>query len=296
MTIRTASVHVLPVKYNLFDGLSGWRRFFRCIKVATSPRLLTYLGLEKFRFAREAQRFTVATSPALKEILMQTYPECSGRLVVISPGVSLPEICLDRAGARTSLGLPIEGRLIAFVANDYQKKGLGTLLEALCNLPPDVAVVVVGDPSHIDGFEQKAESLKLGNRVHFLGYLKDMSLLYCAADVLAHPTFEDTFAMVVLEAMAYGLPVVVSDARYCGIAGLLTDGVNARILLSPNDATELSIRLGQILQAPELYQTLALGARLFAAQWSWATIAAKQDRLYHEIADRSVRITNRDTS
>lgn len=101
--------------------------------------------------------------------------------------------------------------------------------------------------------------------------------------------------MVVLEAMSYGLPVVVSDARYCGIAGLLTDGVNARILLSPNDATELSDRLRQILQAPELYQALALGARFFAAQWSWATIAAQQDCMYREIADRSVRIANRNT-
>jgi glycosyltransferase involved in cell wall biosynthesis len=288
------TVHVLPVKYNLFQGRTGWRRLLRYIKVATSPRLLTYLGLERLRFSLNLQRCIVATSPALKEILMHTYPDCSDGLAVIPPGVSLPDVCINRAEARNSLGLPTKGRLIAFVANNYKKKGLGTLLEALRDLPSDVAVAVVGDPSYIDHFKQKAESLGVGNRVHFLGYLEDVSLLYCAADILAHPTFEDTFAMVVLEAMSYGLAVVVSEARYCGIAGLLTDGVNARILHSPNDSTELSAHLRQILQAPALYEALTMGARFFAARWSWATIAEQQDRMYREIAARSVRIANRD--
>ncbi|MFC5523450.1 glycosyltransferase family 4 protein [Polaromonas jejuensis] len=281
------TVHVLPVKYNLFHGRSGWRRALRWVKVVSSPRLLAYLAIERSRFSRRPQRHVIATSPTLKEVLARTYPVSSSVLAVIPPGVSLPARDLDQRVARSRLGLPTQGRFIAFIGNDYQKKGLGTLLEALSGLPADVALVVVGNPSYIERFKQKAMALKVDDRVHFLGHLKDVSPLYEAADVLAHPTLEDTFAMVVLEAMAYGLPVVVSDARYCGIAGLLTDGENALILTSPTDAEQLSGNLARILQEPTFYRQLSAASRQFASQWSWATIASQQEAMYCEIADAS---------
>ncbi|HAL40155.1 MAG TPA: glycosyltransferase family 1 protein [Polaromonas sp.] len=283
------TVHVLPVKYNLFHGRTGWRLMLRWIKVVTSPRLLAYLVIERFRFTLRGQRQIVATSPALKEVLEHTYPACASVLSVISPGVVVPAAGSDRLAARRSLGLPAHGPLIAFVANDYQKKGLGTLLDALKRLPSDVALAVVGNPSYIERFRQKAVALAVSERVHFLGHLRDVSPLYQAADILAHPTLEDTFAMVVLEAMAYGLPIVVSDSRYCGIAGLLTDGVNALILSSPTDARQLSDRLARILQEPALYRDLATGARDFASQWSWSTIACQQEVMYRDIADAASR-------
>ena len=283
------TVHVLPVKYNLFHQRTGGRRLLRWIKVVTSPRLLTYLAIEKFRFALRDQRHIVATSPTLKEVLERTYPGCSLALSVIPPGVVLPAAGPDRLAARLGLGLPTAGPLIAFVANDYQKKGLDTLLEALKRLPPNVALAVVGNPSYIDRFRQKAIALKVAERVYFLGHLREISTLYRAADVLAHPTLEDTFAMVVLEAMAYGLPIVVSDSRYCGIAGLLTDGVNALILPSPTDAKQLSERLGRVLDDPVLYRHLSEAARYFAAQWSWSKIAGQQEVMYRDIAKAASR-------
>ncbi len=289
------TVHVLPVKYNLFHGRTGWRLMWRWIKVVTSPRLLAYLAIEKLRFSLRGQRHVVVTSPALKEVLERTYPACSSVLSVIPPGVVLPAVESDRLAARRSLGLPVHGHLIAFLANDYQKKGLDTLLEALKRLPSDVALAVVGNPSYIERFRQKAIALDVGERVHFLGHLRDVSPLYRAADVLAHPTLEDTFAMVVLEAMAHGLPVVVSDSRYCGIAGLLTEGVNALILSSPTDARQLSDRLARILLEPALCRNLSRAARYFAAQWSWSTIACRQEVMYRDIAAASLCINPHST-
>ncbi|MDO9404513.1 MAG: glycosyltransferase family 4 protein [Polaromonas sp.] len=278
------TVHVLPVKHNLFHGLTGARRFSRWIKVVTSPRLLAYLALEKARFALKPGKRVVATSQTLRDVIEATYPACAPMLRVVSPGVTLPAAPADVPAARAALELPPAGRLIAFVANDYQKKGLGTLLIALAALPPDVHLAVVGNPSYIDRFQQEALSLKVADRVHFLGYRKDASPLYQAADVLAHPTLEDTFAMVVLEAMAHGLPVVVSDASHCGIASLLDDEANALILASPTDADELAGKLGRIFADAGLRQHLGDGARAFAAQWSWTTIAARQESIYIEAA------------
>lgn len=279
---QVQTVHVLPVKYKLFHGLGGARLALRCLKVASSPRLLCYLALERLRFAPRRKRRVVVTSPALREVMAQTYPGCA--VSVITPGVSLPVTVAQPEAARSALGLPPTGRLLAFVANDYQKKGLPTLLAALRELPADVALAVVGNPAQVERFRQQARDLGLGARVHFLGHLKDVSRLYEAADMLVHPTLEDTFAMVVLEAMAHGLPVLVSDARFCGIAGLLTPGVNAMLLSSPTDARELADTLKQVLRDAALRERLASGAREFAANSAWPSIARAQARMYRVIA------------
>ncbi|UUZ73630.1 glycosyltransferase [Polaromonas sp. P1(28)-8] len=99
-------------------------------------------------------------------------------------------------------------------------------------------------------------------------------------DGLVHPTLEDTFAMVVLEAMAYGLPVVVSGPRYCGISGLLQDGVNAMILEDPRDANKLAQLIQQVMGQPALQDRLMQGATEFARHYQWREIALQQEALY----------------
>ena len=280
---QVQTVHVLPLKYNLFRDRTGWRRSLRWIKVATSPRLLAYLLMEHFRFAPVPRKAVVVTSPTLKALVNQTYP--SSVVSLISPGVNLPESATNRQGARAELALPTQGFLLAFVANDYQKKGLSTVLDALQSLPVEVELAVVGNPSQAEKFESKAQLMGLTGRVHFLGQLREVSPLYQAADVLVHPTTEDTFAMVVLEAMAHGLPVVVSGERYCGISGLLSHGVNAMILSSPTDAAELGAVLARLLDDATLREALALSAREFAQQRAWPSSAAEQERMYFELSD-----------
>jgi glycosyltransferase involved in cell wall biosynthesis len=190
-------------------------------------------------------------------------------------------VSMDRKReARAGLGLPAQGTCLLFVGNDYRKKGLQALLQAMTQLPGDVVLAVVGNPAHIAEFRALAEALKLGSRVFFLGALKDVSPAYEAADILVHPTFEDTFAMVVLEAMAHGLPVVVSGPKYCGIAGLLAQGANALLLDDPRNAGELARVLGDLLGQPALRETLSEGATAFAAHYQWREIALQQEALY----------------
>ena len=83
--------------------------------------------------------------------------------------------------------------------------------------------------------------------------------------------------------MAHGLPVIVSDERYCGIAGLLTDGANAIILSSPLDARELADSLASVVSDEALYNRLSDGARQFSSGLSWVAIARQQEALYFDI-------------
>ncbi|MBK9238407.1 MAG: glycosyltransferase family 4 protein [Rhodoferax sp.] len=278
------TVHVLPVKHNLFDGRRGLALALQWLMAFTSPRLLTYLMLERLRFAPRAGRSIVVTSTMLYGVMCRAYPQCKPNLQVITPGVTLPvrpaDLAANKARARELLGLPLNARLIAFVANDYWKKGLPTLLEALALLPTDCELAVVGSPAQIVEFRAIANGLGVESRVHFLGAFNDVSPLYEAADCLAHPTTEDTFAMVVLEAMAHGLPVVVSDVRYCGIAGKLTHEVNALILSSPTDVAELSEQLLRCLSVAAAQSPLSDGARELAQRYIWVRLATRQNQIY----------------
>lgn len=277
------TVHVLPVKYNLFHGCTGWRRVFRWLKVASSPRLLTYLGLEHFRYVPRPGRQVVVTSDSLKAIMAASYPASAAAVSVITPGVTMAaqSVSADqKQKARAALGLPIDARCLLFVGNDYRKKGLATLLAALAQLPADVVLAVVGHAAQIVAFREPAQALKLGQRVFFLGSLKDVGPAYEAADCLVHPTLEDTFAMVVLEAMAHGLPVLVSGPQYCGISGLLQHTVNAMILDDPRDATQLADAVAKVFEQGGLREQLTHGAREFAAHFQWPEIAARQLAVY----------------
>lgn len=284
---QVQTVHVLPVKYNLLHGLRGMRLAMRWLKIVTSPRLLVYLALERSRFSLRWPRVIVLPSGTLMPQMLEAYPACASRIEVITPGVDKvwgQARALQKAQARRQLGLPEAGFCILFVGNDYRKKGLTTLIQALQQLPAHCFVAVVGNPAHIPNFKSQVKAMGLAQRVIFLGSLSDVMPAYQAADVLAHPTHEDSFAMVVLEAMAHGLPVVVSGERHCGIAALLTHETNALVLKDPLDVQGLSTDLMRLKQQPDLYRHLSDGALHFARQHLWAMLALQQENIYLRIA------------
>ncbi len=280
------TVHVLPVKHNLFHGKQGLALALRWLKVATSPRLVVYLWLEGRRYAPVPQRRVVLTSQALREDFVAAYPKASAISTVIAPGVSAaPGRCSasEKLQARATLGLPAHGRGLLLVGNDLRKKGLPTLLQALVGLPNDVWLAVVGQSRQLADMRALAQRLGLAQRVWFVGALSDMDPAYRAADCLVHPTLEDTYAMVVLEAMAHGLPVVVSAARWCGISAELTDGVNALFLNDPRSADALVATVARVLNDAALAHSLGANASAFAAQRTWAQVAAQHETLFAHI-------------
>lgn len=281
------TVHVLPIKHNLFNEKTGWKRVAFSLKAMTSPRLLVYLALEKGRFANQAHRKIIVTSPSLRGIFKAAYPMCRNDLSVITPGVAKAGLMVDKAAVKLSLGLPSGSFTIAFVGNRYDIKGLPVLLLALQSLPVHVNLLVVGNAEQVNFYQTQAQKLGVGQRVQFLGAVNGVEQVYQAADCLAHPTLEDTFAMVVLEAMAYGLPVVVSREKYCGIAGLLTNQLNALILDEPKSATALSQLLQSIVDNAELRRKLSEEALKFADGFAWTQVAREQEQIYLNITSKT---------
>jgi glycosyltransferase involved in cell wall biosynthesis len=276
------TVQVRPIRFHLLEGRTGWRLWLRWLKIATSPRLAFYVWLEGARMKALPDRVHVAGSQLLKNQMLAAYPHVDANIPIILPGVGAPNRTLDKAAALVRLGLPanvaVDTPLILFVGNDYARKGLPALLAslALVQVNQDMAsrahLLVIGNAAQIPKFQLMAAEHGIAECVHFVGPQSDMSLVYRAAHLMVHPTLEDGFAMVVLEAMSYGLPVVVSSQRYCGISEFLQHNEDALILDDPHDSVAMAAAIHRMQIEPDLRQALSDAGLRFAAQYSWHVV------------------------
>ena len=285
---QVQTLHVLPMRYTLLRNISGLQRFGKLLGIFSSPRLLAHLGLERSRFQQDGRAY-VAVSETLRTIVAQTYAGSERAMHVIPPGIAAvagAASARERLAARAALGLPLQGRCLLLVGNDLRKKGLLCVIQALALLSdPSAFVAVVGHVGQRAAWEAMARDLDVGSQLYFLGMREDVGVAYNAANILVHPTLEDTYAMVVLEAMSHGLPVIVSQPAYCGISAELTHGVNALLLQDPLDAHALAQAVRQLQDFPDLQHWLAQSGVEFASQRTWSSVAKRHERLYADLLE-----------
>jgi len=281
--------HVKPVTHNLFHGKQGFMWLLACLKVAISPRLIAWLVVERARVRHPSKRLLITASSLLKDIYLESFQLPSSTVKVLTPGVTIPirnsleATATAKQTARQQLGLTSEQHWVLMVGHNFTKKGLHALMQALCLLPEELSLAVVGENSHIPVWASKARQWGLQDRVVFLGKQTQMEQVYMACDLLVHATLEDVFPIVVMEAMAHGLPVVVSPAPYCLSSELLTPDVNAVILKDPHDAQALASQVWRIHQDNAFAAQLAANALEYVQDYRWDTLSQTQWRLYCDL-------------
>ena len=278
------TIHVLPFSYLWFVNRHGFNLLFKTLQLITSPRLLTYWVLEKLRMRHQPGRFLVAVSEPVKTVLNKDLKLKMEHIHVISPGIEATHLhsSTEKMQARLDLELPIEGKCLLWVGNNAIKKGLPTLLGALAGLPKDVFLVLVGSATPENKWRSQVAALGLQDRIYFKGVLDDMTLVYTAADLLVHPTLEDTFGMVVLEAMSHAVPAIVSSEQYCGISAELTHLNNAWILQDPLDAKALEKAIESSLES-NTHEAMSQQAIAWAGTQDWHHLALAQEALYYDV-------------
>ena len=278
------TIHVLPFSYLWFVNRHGLGLFLKTLQLITSPRLLTYWVLEKLRMRHQPGRFLVAVSEPVKAVLNKDLKHKLEHIRVISPGVERTHVhsSSEKMQARLDLGLPMHGKCLLWIGNNAIKKGLPTLLEALAQLPNDFFLVIVGSAAPENKWRSQVTALGLDDRIFFKGVLDDMTLAYTAADLLVHPTLEDTFGMVVLEAMSHAVPAIVSSEQYCGISAELTHLNNAWILQDPIDAKALEKAIEKSLDS-NTHEAMSQQAIAWAGTQDWQHLALTQEALYYDV-------------
>lgn len=270
-------VHVIPVRYSRLyarDGLA------RRLQTFTSPRWLTYLALEARRLRERPGRTVVAASELIAGQVRRAYAR-TAPLTVITPGVDLPARSREPGRARVELGLDPGHVYLLLLANDPPRKGLAAALDALGRLPARVHLMVVGGDEAIAArVRRQAEAAGLASRVQVWRGRREVGVFYEAADICLFATLGDAFGMVPLEAMAHGLPVILSGPAHCGFSRHLATGRDALVLADPRDAGEIAGAVGRLLQEPALRARLVRHGGEVARRFDWASIARQFEQVY----------------
>jgi glycosyltransferase involved in cell wall biosynthesis len=200
-----------------------------------------------------------------------------------------PRDAAERDAARDAIGLD-ERMAILTVGGIEPRKGSLTLLEAfdaardaLSDRRP--VLLVAGGATlfdyrdEIDRFHARAAALGLNGDLRVLGPVEDAELetLYRAADVFAMPSTKEGFGLAVLEALAAGLPAVVSDLDV--FRGFLGDGESA-LLAAAGDSDALAGALVRVAREPELAERLRAGGRAVVARHTWDRVAEAHETAY----------------
>jgi len=235
-------------------------------------------------YQQGAQRI-VTTGEALKRQLVQVNGFDAERIESIPTGVDAERFAPgDRAAARAQLGLPADAKLVGIVATLRSWKGHRTLIEAVTRMPPEVALVIVGEGPMRDVLEAQVATLALDARVRFAGNQADVVPWLQALDVFALPSYaNEGVPQALVQAMLVGLPCVTTTVG--SIAELATHEATA-LVVPAQDPAALAKAIERLLGDPQLAQSLARAARAHcAARFSYNGMLDRMEAVYAALVD-----------
>lgn len=255
-------------------GRYAWRMMRNPLHLFTSMR-------DWVRYGSGIHRVVVNLTEAERALLVGTYPRLRPRTVVIPNGVDLgrfrPPLPGEKVAARARLSVD-EGQTVAiFVGHEFERKGLPIAMEALRDAPDVVLVVVGRSPDMIADATGQAARIGIADRVRFLGRQSDPLSFLHAGDVLVLPSAYEANALVVLEALACGLPVISTRVGFA--PDIIEDGRNG--FLVERCAADVARGLAAVARADR--DELQLTARRTAERYSWQHVAQRYLDLIGEI-------------
>jgi glycosyltransferase involved in cell wall biosynthesis len=204
---------------------------------------------------------------------------------------------LLRESARRELALSSDRFALVIVSNDGRNKGLPVIFRALFTLrglPIDLLVVTREDPGP---YLAQVNETKLDGRVHFLPPRNDIEFYYAGADAYVGPSLEDTFAQPPAEAMACGMPVIVSANN--GTCEIISDGKDGLILEDPTDAKSLALMIRRLYEDKDFAARLGKNANETAREYTWERNGRELSMIFDRLLEQkshNVKYTMRQES
>jgi len=189
----------------------------------------------------------------------------------------------DPAGVRAELGIPHGNPVVGTVGNFTPQKGHEHLLEAAAIVRrsvPDVRFVLVGQGPHEPVVRRHAERLGLNGSAVFAGFREDAPRVAGAFDVFTLSSLQEGLSIAMLEAMAMGRPVVVTDV---GGAREVVRDEREGILVPPGDPARLAESLLALLSDADRRRRMGEAARARAAAFDIRTTVSRYEEVYEEL-------------
>jgi len=240
----------------------------KSLQRSIDPREKTLLYVEKTAACR--CDVAVACSNAVKNELVNYYEISPKKIKVIHNGINVEKfVPIDKQVARRKLLLPERNTYALWVGSNPYRKGLSTAVKAVekssCS-----KLLVVGTTGK-----------NLGKTI-FLGKLSEQDLIaaYSAADVLIFPTIYEGFPMVALEALACGLPTIVSEESNLG--EIITEGVHG-FVVKGGSATSYQEKIDYIINDANILKEMSIKCRTLALNYCWQKQTEKYWLLYQQL-------------
>jgi glycosyltransferase involved in cell wall biosynthesis len=247
------------------------------------------------RFSRgqcNALDAVVVPSTAMRETL-ERYGVAT-RIEIVPTGIPLPEFSGgDGARFRARHGIPPSRPVLAYVGRVAFEKNIGFLLRALARVRervPEALLVVCGEGPALATLKREAAALALGESVRFVGYLDRATELrdcYRAADSLVFASRTETQGLVLLEAMALGIPVV--STAVMGTRDVVGPGRGA--LVAADDERDFAAQVVRLLGDPALRARLAEEGPAYARTWSAPALAQRMEAFYRAVLEGAVALS-----
>jgi glycosyltransferase involved in cell wall biosynthesis len=279
--VDAIAIHCCHQAYTAMPGRPT--PLFRCYGKAVG--VLKRVG-ERWCVRRNGAARLVCVSEGVAAEMREYYPEAGERVLSIHNGVDTGAFAPGVRGAearalRERLAIAPERLLAAFVGGDWEHKGLRLAIEALGEAQEwDLLVAGRG---HQESYRALADSIGVAERVHWLGVVEDIQVVYELADAFVLPSSYETFSLVTFEAAASGLPILATAVN--GVRELIEDSENGFLIeRTPRDIAE---HLTRLAADPRLRERLGDAARHSALRFGWERMVAAHDALFEALADPS---------
>lgn len=266
-----ASVHVAP---------SATKELVKTLR----HRLATDVRDRMMRFLLDRwSRAVIMVSDGLRRTYLAGGGIREEKVRVVHNGIELERFRRDRAETRArivrELDIPSDARICVTVSVLRPAKGIEVLLDAASRVP-DAYFLIVGDGPKREEWTALARVSGIGDRVRWAGFRRDVDALLAGCDLFVHPSLDDAFPTVLLEAMAAGLPVVASNVG--GIPEIVEENVTGH-LVPAGDAERLASTIRALLDDEVTRRRMAEAARARASKlFSTDAWIARLDAVYRE--------------
>jgi len=248
----------------------------------------SYLHLERKRYNDPHLQKVIAISNMVKEQIVHRYHLSPEKIEVIYPGVDPdqfnPGFKEKKIPLKKQLGIPEDALTLLFIGNEFERKGLQYLIEAFGLLPSELSItlLVAGKDKHEARYRHLARMEGCSQRIHFLGYQKDVSRLFTVADLFVFPSLFDAFAIVLLESLCSGTPVITG--LQVGAGELVDHGINGFVVHDYRPETLADAIL--TFYYSEKKEEMGAKAHHAAAAYRWEWHVDNLERLFFEILDQ----------
>ena len=228
-----------------------------------SPKHIVARNSDDSLYANKNTHF-IAISKMVRAHMKEFYDVDDSKIHLIYNGIDTtrfsPATDEHRHRAREEFSLPLDKVIFSIVAHNFKLKGIRELIETLVEVKKqrsDFLAIVVGNGKK-KSFVKYAKKMGVADQIQFLGAVSNPERIYTASDVYVQPTWYVPCSLVVLEALAAGLPVITSS--FNGAGEFIEQGKDGYVISRPDSKEEFTAALLELFDA-EKRKAIGLAAR-----------------------------------